>query len=108
MVAFQNSIILFGGIGCQKNLTWAKITVSTKQQISVSLPDPFQKVKEEKESTIINYLDNASFYGHSMKSYKDYAFVYGGVNRNILNDILIMNLKNMKIKRGISAPFRRK
>ena len=43
-----------------------------------------------------------------MKAYKGYAFIYGGVNGDIMNDLLVMNLKTMKFKFGLSAPLRRK
>jgi hypothetical protein len=43
-----------------------------------------------------------------MKSYKNVAYIFGGVNGDTLNDILILNLKTMKIKNGCPAPFRRK
>ncbi len=43
-----------------------------------------------------------------MKAYKNFAFIYGGINGDILNDLIIMNLKTMKLKTGLMAPFRRK
>lgn len=43
-----------------------------------------------------------------MKSYKNNAYVYGGVNLDTMNDVLVMNLNTMAMKYGQAAPFRRK
>jgi hypothetical protein len=43
-----------------------------------------------------------------MTSYKSLGFVYGGNGIDANNDLTIINLKNMKMKVGQMAPFRRK
>lgn len=43
-----------------------------------------------------------------MKAYKQFAYIYGGVNGDILNELLILNMKTLKIKPGPHGPFRRK
>ena len=43
-----------------------------------------------------------------MKSYKNNAYIYGGVNLDTLNDLIILNMNTMGMKYGPAAPFRRK
>lgn len=43
-----------------------------------------------------------------MKAYKHFAYIYGGVNGDILKELIVLNLKTMKYKSGVNAPFRRK
>lgn len=43
-----------------------------------------------------------------MTQYKNYAYIYGGVNADILHELFIMDLKTMTIKTSTDAPYRRK
>ena len=48
------------------------------------------------------------YYGHTMKAYRNYAYIYGGFNGDTLNELIVMNLKTMNYKPTFLAPFRRK
>ena len=43
-----------------------------------------------------------------MTKYKDFALVYGGHCSDEVNEITIINTKNMNVIQGSKSPFRRK
>lgn len=43
-----------------------------------------------------------------MKLFKFNAYIFGGFNIDVLEQLNILNLKTMKFKRGQPAPYRRK
>jgi hypothetical protein len=108
MINYQGHLILYGGLGCDKYITWAKLTLNPAKW---ELPDLKENSTYSKECTLYVYVDTpkAPIYGHTMGSHKNNAYIFGGMcAEEAVNDLTIINLKNMSFSQGERAPFRRR
>lgn len=86
-------MIIYGGLGCEKNISWAKFSFKT----------------QEWSSNHDRNLQQASIYGHTLRIYKGNAYIFGGTRQeSSTNELIALSLKTMTVSQMPSAPYRRK
>jgi hypothetical protein len=96
-------VYVYGGLGCEPNLKLAAFDIETKTWI-------FPTHEKFTPCIFRSYSDHAPIpiVGHSFGCYRNKGYIYGGKSSDVMNELSIVNFRDLKFTEGERCQFRRK